>query len=131
MPCLANGRMAKQFHGGHIISVGANRTIRFNWHNIHRQSAQSNHFQNEDGKLREGLVNEYGQPYMDFIKGLNATPILKPSNDVLHQKQVMALNIKKELLKADKTYSKEERIEKRNEINLELGIYPEICCIFK
>jgi len=67
LPCLARGVNAKQMHGGHIFSRGSNRTMRYNLHNIHRQSAQSNHFQNDDGLLREGLSNEYGYEYMDFI----------------------------------------------------------------
>lgn len=130
LPCLANERMAKQFHAGHIISIGANKTIKFNLHNIHRQSAQSNHFQNEDGLLREGLKNEYGIDYFDFVMGLNATPVIKLSNDVLHEKQKVALKIRRALLKANKTYNLAERIELRNTINLELGIYDKEFCTF-
>lgn len=53
LPCIATKRIPNQMHAGHVFSRGSNPTIRFNLHNIHRQSAQSNHFQNDDGLLRE------------------------------------------------------------------------------
>ena len=38
-------KLANQMHAGHVYSRGSNPMLRFNLHNIHRQSAQSNHFQ--------------------------------------------------------------------------------------
>lgn len=130
LPCLAKGIYANQFHAGHIFSRGSNQTIRYNLHNIHRQSAQSNHFQNEDGLLREGLVKEYGQNYMDFISELRRTPKLEFNNQEFHEITLKARLISAKLKKADKVYNLNQRIELRNQINIELGIYQEEYCIF-
>lgn len=46
LPCLARN-ISGQVHGGHIFATGGNKTISYNLHNIHRQSAHSNHFQND------------------------------------------------------------------------------------
>jgi hypothetical protein len=131
LPCLAKGKYSNQTHGGHIFSRGSNQTIRYNLHNIHRQSAQSNHFQNEDGLLREGLVNEYGQPYMDFISELRRTPSLEYTNEDFHQLTIKARSVSARLKKDDLAYNLEQRIELRNQINLELGIYLEEYCVYK
>jgi hypothetical protein len=130
LPCLAKGKYSNQVHAGHIFSRGSNQTIRYNCHNIHRQSAQSNHFQNDDGLLREGLVNEYGQDYMEFISALRRTPKLEYNNQEFHEFTLKARVISAKLKKADKVYSLKERIELRNQINLELGVYQEEFCIF-
>ena len=130
LPCLAKGKYANQMHGGHIFSRGSNPTIRYCLHNIHRQSAQSNHFQNEDGLLREGLVKEYGQDYMDFISELRKAPSLNYTNEDFHEFTKKARLVVSKLKKLDKTYTLEKRIELRNQINIELGIYDEEFCIF-
>lgn len=130
LPCLAKGKYSNQVHAGHIFSRGSNQTIRYNCHNIHRQSAQSNHFQNEDGLLREGLVNEYGQDYMEFISALRRTPKLEYNNQEFHEFTLKARSITSKLKKADKVYNLKQRIELRNQINLELGIYLEEYCVF-
>ena len=130
LPCLAKGKYANQFHGGHIFSRGSNPTMRYNLHNIHRQSAQSNHFQNEDGLLREGLIKEYGQHYMDFISELRRTETLRFTNEDFHKINLKARKIILKLKKLDKTYSLKQRIELRNQINTELEVYNEEYCIF-
>lgn len=127
--CLARNK-AGQIHGGHIFSRGSNSTIRFNLHNIHRQNAQSNHFQNDDGLLREGLINEYGQEYMDFISELRRTPSLCYKNKDYHEFTLKARKIVSDLEKLNLTYSLENRILLRNKINLSLGIYEEEYCVF-
>lgn len=130
LKCLARNR-GGQIHAGHVYARGGNQTIRYNLHNIHRQNAQSNHYQNDDGLLREGLVNEYGQEYMDFISELRQTPSLKFNNmeykDLTKKASKIALKLKKE----NKEYSLKERIELRNKINVELGIYESKYCNFK
>lgn len=122
-PCLATQFYAKKFDAGHVYARGGNKTIRFNLHNIHRQSAQSNHWQNDDGLLREGIVREYGQEYMTFISELRRTPALKYSNEQYHQFYKKASEIVLKLKKEDKEYSDWERLAKRDLINTELGIY--------
>jgi hypothetical protein len=130
LPCLARKNFG-QMHGGHIYAVGGNKYMRFNLHNIHRQNAQSNHFQNEDGLLKEGLQNEYGMEYFNFISELRRMPPLKLTNK---QKQVLADKASKialKLEKVNKEYSLKERIELRNQINIELGIYSEEFSLFE
>jgi len=123
LPCLAKGVHSKQIHAGHIYSRGAHIQIRYNLHNIHRQSAQSNHFQNEDGLLREGLRLEYGNDYFEFVSGLRATKTLNYSNDEYKLFYIKSWKIAIRLRKEGKTYGIKERIIMRNEINNELGIY--------
>lgn len=130
LPCLAR-RKRGQIHAGHVFARGGNQTIRYNLHNIHRQNAQSNHFQNDDGLLREGLINEYGQEYMDFISGLRKTKSLKFNNSEYRYLTTQARIILKSLKEDDKIYNKSERIEMRNRINIEIGIYNLEYCEFK
>lgn len=130
LPCLARNQKG-QIHAGHVYPRGGNQIIKFNLHNIHRQSAQSNHYQNDDGKLREGVVNEYGQEYMDFISELRRTPSLQYNNKEYRSLTYKARKILKELKEQDRIYSKSERIEMRNRINVELGIYDLVYCRFE
>jgi hypothetical protein len=128
LPCLARGYHAGQMHAGHVYARGGNQTIRFNLHNIHRQSAQSNHHQNDDGLMKEGLKREYGQNYLDFVSELRRTPsieLLQHEFKLIYQR---ACQISLELKKQGKNFNKEERIEKRNEINLDLAIYQSTYC---
>jgi hypothetical protein len=127
-PCLARDYHPGQIHAGHVFSVGSNNTIRFNLHNIHRQSAQSNHFQNEDGLLRDGLRKEYGKNYFEFVNGLQRTPELKYTHEEYKELIVQARKLVTEYQARNRTYSKAERIEHRNRVNALLGIYaPEFC----
>ena len=130
-PCLARGVMANQFHGGHVYSRGSNPQIKYNLHNIHRQSAQSNHFQNDDGLLREGLVKEYGQEYMDFISELRTIQSHKLKNEDCMNFYKVACKIAARLKKDLKPYEKEDRIILRSQVNLALEIYPEQYCVFQ
>ena len=129
-PCLAREYHANQVHAGHIYSRGSTPNLKFNLHNIHRQSAQSNHFQNEDGLLREGLVKEYGKDYFDFIGNMRNCEPLKYSNEEYHDFYKKAHEIAKELKKQGRVFTKEERITKRNEINTALNIYALDICSF-
>ena len=130
LTCLAR-RKRGQIHAGHVFARGGNQTIRYNLHNIHRQNAQSNHFQNDDGLLREGLINEYGSEYMEFISDLRQTPSLTFNNNEYRELTIKARLILKDLLLKDRIYSKSERIELRNRINVEIGIYDKKYCEFK
>ena len=114
LPCLARGN-SKQIHGGHILAKGGNSNCRFNLHNIHRQGAHSNHFQNDDGVLRDGLRNEYGSQYHNFVIGLKQTP--QPTFDNLDYKEFYRVACKcANELKADL-----RQRSLRNKINLEIG----------
>lgn len=131
-PCLALGYHPNQTHAGHVYARGGNSSIALNLHNIHRQSAQSNHSHNDDGKLREGVVNEYGIEYMDFISGLRRTPKLEYMNHEYKSFYKHASMIALELKKQGRTFpTTDERIFMRNEINNLLGIYDQEYCEFK
>ena len=128
--CLARN-IRGQMHGGHVYGKGGNKQMRFNLHNIHRQSASSNHFQNDDGLLREGIRYEYGELYMDFINSLKQTPVPKHSTIKYLEFYSKASKIALKLKKEDKLYSKYQRIQLRNEINTKLNIYKPKYCLFK
>lgn len=131
LPCLARGYHANQIHGGHIFSRGSSRPMRYNLHNLHRQGAQSNHFQNEDGLLREGLKNEYGLDYYEFLSSLQRIPPLKFSNAEFKNFYKTACGIANLLKKEGRNFNLEQRIKMRNQINIDLGIYEKEYCEFK
>lgn len=123
-PCLARPYLKQfQVHAGHIFSRGSSSNIRYHLDNIHRQSAQSNKWQNDDALLREGIIREYGQEYFDHIKALRKIPQIKYSNEQYRIFTIKAREIANRLKKTDKIYSKEERLQLRENINKELGIY--------
>lgn len=129
LPCIARGTRG-QMHGGHVYAVGGNKTMSYNCHNIHRQSAYSNHFQNDDGLLREGIEREYGKGYLEFISNLRRTKALNYSNEEYHQFYLKARQISLKLSKNKHYYSLLDRIKLRNEINIDLGIYKEEYCVY-
>lgn len=132
LPCLARA-IRGQMHGGHVFSKGSSSNMRFNLHNIHRQCAQSNHWQNDDSLFREGLKLEYGEDYFMFLVECRKTPITNYKNeDYMKFYEIackLSLTLKKNV--KDKPLSKIQRMELRNEINLALGIYPNDFCVYK
>lgn len=130
LPCLARGTFGGQMHGGHVFAKGGHSTMALNLHNIHRQSAYSNTFKNDDGLLREKLVYEYGEDYLNFIKDINKHPPLKHSNNCYKEIYELACEVANKLLKRDLTYELRYRVSLRNDINVILGIYDAESCIF-
>ena len=130
LTCLAREK-GGQIHAGHVYARGGNQYIRYNLHNIHRQNAQSNHFQNDDGLLRDGVVREYGSDYMEFITNLKQTPKPNYINDDFQNFTENARKIVSRLKRLNLKYSLQKRLEIRNEINLELGFYEEKYCEYK
>lgn len=124
-PCIATGNMQGKMAGGHFISVGANRTTALNLHNIHKQSFQSNSWKGGDGlEYLVGIQNAYGKEYAEFMVGLRKTKSIKLSKTDLVRIKSIASTIAKELEKDLKTRNPKQRINKRNEVNIRLGIYP-------
>jgi hypothetical protein len=123
LPCLALGYHAGQIQGGHIFSKGSNTTIALNLHNIHRQSAQSNHSHNDDGLLRDRLSEEYGEGYLNFLKSLKMIPSLHYTNSDYMYFYKVACEISNDLKKKGRNFDLKGRIETRNAINIALGIY--------
>jgi len=125
LPCLARGYHPNQMHGGHIFSRGAYSNMRYNLHNIHRQSAQSNHHQNEDGLLRDKLKEEYGTNYYQSLESLQNIPVLKYTASEYYGFYLKCNKLVREYRSTiKKTLPVSERIRLRNEANLRLGIYP-------
>jgi hypothetical protein len=129
--CIATDNFGK-LAGGHNISVGANRSTALNLHNIHIQSFASNSFKGGDTiKYHKGIVKRYGKEYLEFMDSLHKTPKISLSYNemvIINTKaKKIALNLSKNLTELNP----EERINLRNQINIDLGIYSEEFCLFK
>lgn len=120
-PCIATGNYGKM-NGGHYISVGANRTICLNLHNIFIQSFSSNHWKSGDPiKYQNGLIETFGKDYFEFVSSLSQhKPLHLSKSDMIEIRKKA-----KEIIKTieEKHRTPKQRIELRNEINTKLGIY--------
>lgn len=123
-PCIATGNFEGKMAGGHFTSVGSNRTICLNLHNIFIQSFHSNSWNaGDDKRYRESLKNTFGVAYLDFIEGLKAHRPIKLTKDDLIEVKEKALIIIKDLEENKSVLNYKERISMRNTVNIELGIY--------
>lgn len=129
-PCLARQYIPKQTHSGHVVGRGSAANMKYNLHNMFAQSAQSNHFQNDDGLMRDGVKREFGEDYLEFIFSLKQTPIIKRFDEELKLLYRHACKVFNRIKKHPKKLTNLERIEYRNQLNLELGIYPEEYCVY-
>lgn len=122
-PCIATGNFGKMA-GGHFFSVGSNRTTALNLHNIHIQCFESNGPSGGDPLLyREGIKSIYGSEYLEFMEETRKTPKLGLNLTEIKSIYLKAKIIENRLLKSQISRSSEERINMRNEVNVELGIY--------
>jgi len=121
--CTARNIPAGKMVAGHIYSRGSTPSAKYNLHNIVCQSTTSNHWQNEDGLLRDGVVRVFGQEYFDFVRTMQGCPTLKHSASEYKAfvRKVQAIN--KEMKKDLVVRTPAERIELRNRFNTEIGIY--------
>jgi len=126
LPCLATGKTGGQMHGGHVYSRGAHTQMRFNLHNIHRQTAYSNTMQSHDGLMQEKLADEYGPEYLQYLKQLRGSPVLKLSAKEYYSAHRKGLKLIKKVQRKDnrELNTPAKRIALRNECNAALGIYP-------
>lgn len=116
-PCIATNTYGKM-SGGHYHSVGSNRTISLNLHNIHMQCFHSNNWKGGDNiKYRAGLIRVYGQEYADFVEGLISTPTKHLSKADLYEIKKVASKIRNELRQHKLYYSTEMRISLRTKFN--------------
>jgi len=122
-PCIASGRTTGKMAGGHRKSVGTNRGIALNLHNIHIQSFESNSFRGGDERAYDaGIVREYGDTYLDYLISLeNYTA--KFSKAELEEAYPRACKFRNELKKDKKVLSSKERIKKRNKANDFIKLY--------
>lgn len=126
--CIATGDFGKM-NGGHYVSVGANRTTALNLHNIHIQSFASNHHKSGDPiKYRLGLIERYGNDYFEYVQYIQQHKALHLTKGDMIDLALKASFIRGELKRNEEQKTPYERIELRNKINIQLGIYdPEFC----
>jgi hypothetical protein len=129
LPCLATGNFGKMA-GGHVYSRGSHTQMRYNLHNIHRQSFSSNSKQTHDGLMQEKLADEYGPDYLEFLRERRGDAVVKYTAQQYHEFHLAGLKVLKRLKKLDDiAFSKPvQRKRLRSDINLELKIYEEIQC---
>ena len=129
-PCIATGAIDGKFDAGHRISVGSNRTIALNAHNIFIQSVHSNRHKHGDSRrFDEGLKNTFGEEYFDFVCSLKSIQPLKLGKSRLIEINQILIDFLKEL--EPKKRNKVERIMMRDELNKTLSIYSVGCNFFK
>lgn len=123
--CNPDTPIQKRF-AGHFHSVGSNKSIRYNLHNIHRQCYSCNG--NKGGNqiiYLEGLEREYGSEYAEYVhydmrRKFN---YMNWTKEDLKEWTAIARLIIKDLKSWGNTYDAKERIEMRVELNFRLGIY--------
>lgn len=123
--CLAKGNHPKQLHGGHIWGKGSHSNIALNLHNIHRQSAQSNHFQSDDRLMHQGVIREYGQEYYDKLQSLLGFKMPKFTNEEWMEMYRTACSISNDLKRNLQVNDTKTRVELREKFNKMIGIYGE------
>lgn len=111
--------------GGHRESRGSNPTLRYNLHNIFKQTRYCNS-KSEGNKIayNDGLIKMYGLCYYKKVNGLKLT---YKSLKILHNEYPIYLKearkILRELKKLDLEYSAKQRIALREQYNQRIGIY--------
>ena len=124
--CNAKITSTNKANAGHRFAVGGNNSLRFNVHNVHRNGVCCNKWRNgnPDG-YDEGLIRVYGKTYYEYVKfGLKTLyPLVKLTPTELMAARAKAMKIRNELKKLDKVYTPDERIELRDRVNKEIGIY--------
>lgn len=131
-PCIASNNYGKM-NGGHYISVGANRTLALNLHNIHIQSFESNHFRSGDQlNYQAGIIKTYGINYLGYMDALRGCPALKLTKEQLQQIATKARAIIKHLSTTENQYQRtpKQRLALRNQYNTELEIYPPFFSVY-
>jgi len=114
-----------KFDAGHMFSVGANPTIRFNLFNIYAQSVYANQYLSGDQiNFLAVLSDVYGVEHKEYVLSLKSRyKLIKLSQDELKEKTLIARSIVKHLKIENKTYNSIERIELRKKFNKMIGIY--------
>ena len=126
LPCIAREQYGK-IDGGHFKAVKGSEIIRFNLHNIHRQSAQSNrHYDGDTALFREGIIRDYGWEYLalvDQLKFIYRAGNLWTKQDIIEavpRARAIRNRLKKEITEIQ---TPRQRILLRNLVNAEMGFY--------
>jgi hypothetical protein len=128
---VSNSTLGKQA-AGHYFSVGSNKSLSLNAHNVFLQSFQSNGWRGgEPIQYRNGIYRVFGENYGRFTDKLPQCPALNLTKIELIEYRVKLMKIYNEY-KSEEYFqlSPLERIEMRNDLNSELGIYPEEFSIY-
>jgi hypothetical protein len=131
--CIATGRTTGKPNAGHFYHAGHNKTLSINAHNIFLQSFESNHYQSGDVlKYEEGVIRTFGGDYMEFIKNLRKCPALHLTKIELMDSIKKVNQLIKKYRKENVTYAHPKiRMQRRNEINETLDLYPEEFSIYE
>jgi len=116
----------KSPQGGHYRSVGSNKTLRYNLHNIHLQDYYCNVEKSANIiEYDNGLIERYGKEYWEYVKFelTRKYKLIDLTINDLKEKTQIARQIVKYLETENKTYNAKERIELRNKFNKMIGIY--------
>lgn len=134
--CVSSGRPlgndTRKFDAGHLFTVKANPTIRFNLFNIYGQSIHDN--RDKSGNEIEyflRLETVFSKELQDFTVKLKQIQPLHLTKDELRDKTQIARSLIKWLKLQDRIFTNEERISLRNDFNNKLAIYPQEFCEFK
>lgn len=122
-PCLARNKMALAYDGGHIFSKQSHPECRYNLHNIFAQDSKSNQSMTEDALMLIGIENTFSKDYRLFVESLKNKPSEKHLRADYERFYRKACKISDKLKKQGILHSNQQRIEIRNSINAELGIY--------
>lgn len=124
--CICTNSTLGKLNAGHYFSVGSNKSLSINLHNVHIQSEHSNSYKGgEPLKYRDGIKRVFGENYLNFMDSLKKCPSLNITKIELIEAYDLLLETRRSLL-ANELYllSPLERIELRNEINEILEFYP-------
>lgn len=125
-PCIASGVTYGKFSGGHFTSVGANRLIALNVHNIHIQAYHSNGPQGgQPIEYLQGLRDVYGHDYAEFVMSLRGYKRQHKFRKFdFEEVYPVAVKIRNRLRRNKLRRSPEQRIKMRNIVNRLIGLYP-------
>lgn len=123
--CISGAFKDYKMHAGHLYSVGAFPSIRFNLLNIYGQSEHDNlHLHGNGAIYKERIVEIFGQSVADEVEVLKVNyPELKASIPDIKEATLIARQIKKSLIKMDTYFEIEERINLRRTYNKMIGLY--------
>lgn len=126
-PCIASGVTYGKFSAGHFTSVGSNRLIALNLHNIHIQAYHSNGPQGgQPIEYLQGLRKVYSNDYAEFVMSLRGYKRQhKFTKAEFEAAYSIATGIRTKLKKELRRRTANERTELRNEINKLIGLYPD------
>ena len=109
-----------RYDAGHYYPVSTCSDLRFNLHNIHKQSSEANQRYGGNANYTAGLINRYGSDY------LNTIIELRKKYKGIGKEKFTIENIKKIYLPRARAIQREMKngaIYTRDEINKRIGIY--------